>query len=69
MPTALRRGQEIDVGDRVLLLMSTITITIFNFISQVSVSLPSPDCFRSLFCNPKIMELWVQRDASFESAL
>ena len=45
MPTALRRGQEVDGGDRVLLLTSTITITIFNFISQVSVCLPSPDCF------------------------
>ena len=35
VPSLLRRGQEVDVGERVLLLMSTITITIFNFISQV----------------------------------
>lgn len=45
VPTALRRGQEIDGGDRVLLLTSTITITIFDFISQVSVCLPSSDRF------------------------
>ena len=32
---SLRRGQEVDVGDRVLLLMSTITLTIYNFVSQV----------------------------------
>ena len=32
---SLRRGQEVDIGDRVLLLMSTITFTIFTFISQV----------------------------------
>jgi len=35
VPALLRRGQEADVGDRVLLLMSTVTITVFNFISQV----------------------------------
>ncbi len=35
VPASLRRGQEIDVGDRVLLLMGTITLTLFTFISQV----------------------------------
>ena len=35
VPASLRRGQEVDVGDRVLLLMGTITFTIFTFISQV----------------------------------
>ena len=55
VPIALRRGQEMDVGDRVLLLMSTISITIFNFISQVSVCLPSPDCFHLHFCIPEII--------------
>ena len=69
VPTALRRGQETDGGNRVLLLMSTITITIFNFISQVSVRLPSPDRFRSHICIQEIMKAQVQRDASFENAL
>lgn len=32
---SLQHGQEVEVGDRVLLLMSTITWTIFGFISQV----------------------------------
>ena len=35
VPEALRRGEELEVGDRVLLLMSTITLTLFTYISQV----------------------------------